>query len=346
MHEQILHLLENNANNIPALLGVLLVSVMALGKGADWLVDEATSLSLRSGIPRVIVGATIVSLGTTAPEAFVSVAAALYDQPELALGNAVGSIICDTGLILGVACVMAPLPFDRYLVNRQGWIQFACGMLLVVACVPWANPAAMMKEGGILHMYTGWVFMVLLGVYLVWSIRQTGTVQDEPKEEGAEGDEDHGSIATSVLKLIVAIGIVVVAADFLIGSVELIAKKLEIPKEIIAATVVAFGTSLPELVTAIVAVRKNQGELAVGNVIGADILNVLFVAGAAASVTPEGLKAEPFFFQLQFPTMILVLLIFRIAIFQAKGDKLTRPFGLFLLAVYGVYLIVNVTFIS
>jgi len=330
-----------------ALIGVLVVTIIGLGKGADWLVDEAVSISIRSGIPSVIVGATIVSLGTTAPEAFVSVLAAVQGKPELALGNAVGSIICDTGLILGLACVLAPLPFDRRIVSRQGWIQFGCGILLVAVCVPWNNPNQIMKIGGMLHQSVGWGFMVLLAVYLVWSIRQTASVSDDAAGDASSAkSEVSGPLASSILKLVVAIAIVVVSADVLIAAVELIAQRLKIDRAIIAATLVAFGTSLPELVTAMTAVRKNQGELAVGNIIGADILNVLFVAGAAASVTPLGLNAAPFFFKLQFPAMILVLLIFRIGIFQARDNKLGRPLGVVLLLVYAVYLVLNFSMIG
>ena len=106
---------------------VIAFSLAVLGKAADWLVDEAVALSERSGIPKVVIGATVVSLGTTMPEAAVSVFAAIQGNPGLAFGNAVGSIICDTGLILGLACVIAPLRLNRRIVNRQGWIQFAAG---------------------------------------------------------------------------------------------------------------------------------------------------------------------------------------------------------------------------
>ncbi|MGI9427211.1 MAG: sodium:calcium antiporter, partial [Bythopirellula sp.] len=113
--------------------------LMVLGKAADWLVGEAVVLSERSGLPKVVIGATVVSLGTTAPETAVSVLAALKGEPGLALGNAVGSVICDTGLILGLACLIKPLKMPKQTVNRQGWLQFASGWLLVAGCWPWAT---------------------------------------------------------------------------------------------------------------------------------------------------------------------------------------------------------------
>ncbi|MCA9040476.1 MAG: hypothetical protein KDA65_09030, partial [Planctomycetaceae bacterium] len=116
-----------------SILGLLLL----LGWGADMLVDEAVVLSERAQIPKIVIGATIVSLGTTMPETAVSVFAALQGEPDLALGNAVGSVICDTGLILGIACLITPLPLPKRIVNRQGWLQLLAGVLLVLVCWPW-----------------------------------------------------------------------------------------------------------------------------------------------------------------------------------------------------------------
>ena len=315
----------------PVLVLVLMISIAVLGKSADWLVDRAVGLSLRLGMPRVIVGATIVSLGTTAPEAAVSVLAALQGSPGLAMGNAVGSIICDTGLILGLACLLKPLPFTRAVVNRQGWAQFGCGVLLVTMCVPWGNPLSVFSDGGNLSQRGGFVLVGLLLVYMVWSVRLARGVSDEADREPEMADH---SLASSLLALLVAVVLVVASSMFLIGSATLLAERLGVPESVIAATMVAFGTSLPELCIAIAAVRKNQGELAVGNIVGADILNVLFVAGFSAAVTSQGLRAESHFFQMQFPAMLFILLVFRCGIWQATDDRLKRPFGVVLLLTY------------
>ena len=317
---------------------VILVSLAVLGKAADWLVDEAVTLSERSGIPTVVIGATIVSLGTTAPEAAVSVFAALQGSPGLALGNAVGSIICDTGLILGLACILAPLRLDRAIVNRQGWIQLGAAVALVVGCFPWSNAGQVFSEGGRLPQWVGIVFLVALAVYMVLSIRWARTGAPTVSEE--ETDSEAGSITFVILKLAGSLALVVLAAQVLIPSVQEAATRIEIPESIIAATLVAFGTSLPELVTAVTAARRGHGELAVGNVVGADILNVLFVAGASAAVTPAGLMAGGHFFVVLFPAMLFILLTFRIGIF-VSGDSLRKPFGFVLLAAYGVYMVVS-----
>ncbi len=323
-------------------LAVMIIAAMAiLVRGADLLVHEAVILSYRSGIPKVVIGATVVSLGTTTPEAVVSVLAAFQGKPELALGNAVGSIICDTGLILGLACLISPLPLDKRIVNRQGWIQFGCGFLLVLFCVPWSNLPSILTSGGNLSRLTGVVFLILLALYMWKSIRWAarGALPGDQDISGEEIDTGLKSgLARVVFKLCIGIVMVVGASWMLIPAASEAALRLSVPESIIAATIVAFGTSLPELVTAITATWRGHGELAVGNVIGADILNVLFVAGASAAVTSGGLAATPPFFILYFPSMLIVLVVFRVGIF-ASGTRLKRGFGAVML---GTYLIVTV----
>lgn len=306
-----------------------------LGKGADWLVDEAVVLSTRWGLGKAVIGATIVSIGTTTPEAAVSVLSAIQGKPDLALGNAVGSIICDTGLILGLASLIAPLSFNRQLASRLSNVQVGAGVLMVLVCIPWSSPIKAFTDGGTLPQFMGFVFILLLGLYVWQSIRWAGST---PTEEEEKTEHEGSSSVMTLFKLIGSIAIVVLSAQVLIPAVSELAVRFNVPKAIIAATLVAFGTSLPEFVTAITAVRRGHGELAVGNIIGADILNVLFVAGVSASVTPTGLNASPQFFQFLFPAMVIILIVFRIGIF-VSGSQLKRPFGVVLV---GTYILVTI----
>lgn len=314
------------------LLGIVAVMLYTLGKGADWLVDEAVVLSTRWGLGKAIIGATIVSIGTTTPEAAVSVLSAIQGKPGLALGNAVGSIICDTGLILGLASLIAPLSFNRQLASRLSNVQVGAGILLVVACFPWSSPAEVFLKGGSLPQIMGIIFVVLLGLYVWQSIRWAGST---PSEADSEPESDHADSSTLVtlFKLIGSIAIVVISAQILIPAVSILATRFNVPESIISLTLVAFGTSLPELVTAITAVRRGHGELAVGNIIGADILNVLFVAGVSAAATTGGLEASPHFFKFAFPAMLFILIVFRYGIF-VSGSQLKRPFGVILVLVW------------
>ncbi len=316
---------------------IIVVTLYALGKGADWLVEEAVILSVRWGVPKVLIGATIVSLGTTTPEAAVSVLAAIKGNPDFALGNAVGSIICDTGLILGTAALIAPLPLNRRIVNRQGWLQLGAGVLLVVSCL------FVGTEGRHLPQIMGFVFLALLIAYLWQSIRWSRDVDQDAVANEVESAEGNANAFFVVLKLVFAIAVVVASSWILIPAAKETAIRLHVPQSIIAASIVALGTSLPEFVTAVTAARRGHGELAVGNVIGADILNVLFVAGVSSAVTPGGLVAAPHFFLILFPMMLFILVVFRIGIFTS-GDTLKRPFGVVLIAAYIAVMVVSYVF--
>lgn len=324
---------------LPSLVLFLIIAVTlyTLGKGADWLVDEAVLLSTRWGLGKAVIGATIVSVGTTTPEAAVSVLSAIQGKPGLALGNAVGSIICDTGLILGLASLMAPLPLNRQLASRLSNVQVGAGILLVLGCFPWTSPAKVFSQGGVLPQFVGVVFVILLALYIWQSIRWAGSTPSDA-EGTEEADEEATGAFGTLAKLLLSIAIIVVSAQILIPSVSILAERIGVPKHIISATLVAFGTSLPELVTAITAVRRGHGELAVGNIIGADILNVLFVAGVSTAATQGGLKADGQFFQFLFPAMLFILIVFRCGIF-VSGDQLKRPFGFVLV---GTWLVVTV----
>ena len=323
-------------NGFGYLLLFIIIAVMlaTLGKGADWLVDEAVALSTRWGLGKAVIGATIVSVGTTTPEAAVSVLSALQGKPGLALGNAVGSIICDTGLILGLASLIAPLPLNRQLTSRLSNVQVGAGILMVAACFPWSSPAKVFSDGGVLPQLVGVVFVVLLGLYIWQSIRWAGSMPSDTEDtEDTHAEAEEGNTFGILVKLIGSIAIIVVSAQILIPTVSVMAERIGVPKHIISATLVAFGTSLPELVTAITAVRRGHGELAVGNIIGADILNVLFVAGVSAAATQGGLQADGQFFQFLFPAMLFILIVFRCGIF-VSGDQLKRPFGIVLVATW------------
>jgi len=333
MEELITHWVEGLP--LVVLFIIIALTMATLSKGADLLVDEAVALSRRAGISKLLIGATIVSLGTTLPEASVSVMSALAGDPELSLGNAVGSIICDTGLILGLAALIGRIPLDPAIVKRQGWIQFGSGLLLVAASIPYSRIGTVFTQGGRLPQFMGIIFVVLLIIYFLQSVRWAREDRNSTSLSGVkeEAVEKAGSILIILFKLILGITLVILSSKVLIPTVQETALRLRVPRGIIAATLVAFGTSLPELITALTAVRKGHGEIALGNIIGADILNVLFVSGLSAAVTPGGLTASSDFFVILFPSMMGILIIFRVGIALSKGH-LKKPFAGILLGIY------------
>ncbi len=319
-------------------IGVFCLSLYTLSKGADVLVDNAVSLSLRWGVPKIILGATLISLGTTLPEASVSVFAAIKGNADLALGNAIGSIIADTGLILGLAALIGVIPIDKTLIKRQGSWQLGSAVLLALVSLPFFSSG----KSGRIYQVTGFVFIALLCVYMYMTFRWAKDSHYKDSSEEDDG-ENTKSAWVLVLGIVISLVVIVLSSKIFIPSVEVIALRIGIPQSIIAATLVAFGTSLPELITAITAVKKGHGELAVGNIVGADILNALFVLGAAAAVTPAGITVPVYFYYLQIPTMLAILLIFRF-LSTRKSSVINPVGGGILLSIYVVYLILNFTF--
>jgi cation:H+ antiporter len=329
---------------VVAVLGMAIVI-----KGADWLVEGAAGLAGRLGMPKIVIGATIVSLGTTSPEMAVSVLAAWAGKAGLALGNGVGSIIADTGLIFGIGCLMARgLPADRFILKRQGWVQVGSATFLAAVCyllyIGQGDAAAIGRPMGLL-------LTAALGAYLWISVRwskQHAVAQDGVASEEVDVDE----AARKPLMTLVGVGLlglamVIFAGDALVQSVTLVAEDVGVPEVVIASTIVALGTSLPELIVGLTAVWKGHPALLVGNVIGADILNVLFVIGFAALARPlpiiDPTATYPaIFLMLQLPTMLAMLWLFRLYIRRAsRKGCFDRWMGAPLVAMYVGFVIAS-----
>lgn len=322
-----------NLNSYSTLILFLIIalSLRFLGRGADLLVDQAVKLSLKWGISKMIVGATVVSLGTTIPEVTVSLSASLKGNADLALGNAVGSIITNTGLIIGLSSLLGKIKVDPIIVKRQGNIQLFVTFLLVLISIPSLNNSIISKKMGFILTV---ILIAYIGLNIYWS-------KIDERKDGHENEQvDDQKTIIQILLLLIGFLLVIVSSKILIPSVEIVAVRLGVPQTVVAATLVAFGTSLPELVTSITAVRKGYGELAVGNVIGANILNVLFVVGVSALVSVDGLTVSNMFYSLYYPTMLLLIILFYIFM-RNKGEEISNREGLILLIVYLVYLVLN-----
>ncbi len=330
--ESLIHSTLNGFNSI-ILLVVLAFFLWLLGKGADLVVEESVSISLSWGIPKIIVGSTIVSLGTTLPEASVSVMAAIKGTSGLALGNAIGSIIADTGLILGLSAIIGLIPVKGETIKKQSNFQIIAVILLALACLPYKGLAI----GGHVERWMGFIFVILLISYILYSIFSTkGSINESENEELSEKN----SFIKSLFILAIGIFLIIVSSKILIPSVQILATRVGIPESIIGATLIAFGTSLPELITSVTAVRKGHGEIAIGNIIGADILNVLFVIGVSASVTKTGLSVPKEFLLVQIPFMLAVVFLLKFSIKKSK-ENIPKTHAFLLLGLYIVYIVLT-----
>ncbi|HUT01532.1 MAG TPA: calcium/sodium antiporter [Phycisphaerae bacterium] len=317
-------------------------AIVLLVLGADRVVTAAVRLAAVLGMSKVIIGATVVSLGTTSPEAFTSVTAAFQGKPGLALGNGIGSIICDTALIFGLCAWIQRLPLDRSVLNRHGWLQLGAGALLTGVILLGA-----LFAGGIAHVeiprWVGFLFLALLAGYMALSVRwargdprllPADAKVEQVKAPAAPPASPLGASLWNLLILAAGLALVIFGSTVLVGSASALCHKYGVPQSVLAATLVAFGTSLPELVTAIVSLVKGHADLLVGNIVGADILNVLFVVGASAAATP--LRVEKEVFLILLPVMMLVLILLRLFIFVSR-DRFHRWQGAVLVGVYVAY---------
>lgn len=318
---------------IPVLLFAL--GLVLLIKGGDWFVDGATDIAQHFHVPELIIGATVVSLGTTLPEVMVSATSAVSGHGEIAYGNAIGSIICNTALIAAITVAVRPCPIDPKSLKLPVLFFFsAAGIYCLNAYVT-----------GYFGRGIGICLLVILALYLYCTIRQ-GMKNPVPAEQ-EETAATPRPIGISVLLLVLGAALIAVGADLLVDNGTLIAKALGVPESVIALTFVALGTSLPELVTAITSLVKGHGSLSLGNVIGANILNLVLVSGVASVLRPFSIPQENTIgginasLVLDIPLMLFVMALLTIPALLRK--KLSRGQGIVLLCIYAGFCILQFT---
>ena len=305
---------------------VFLGSLVVVSLGADALVDGASRIATRFGVTPLVIGLTLVAFGTSAPELIVSVQAAWKGQPGLAVGNVMGSTAANVGLIIGLGALMRPLPVDRRLALAEA--PLVAGILVLVL---WFAVNGYVGRGEGLALVAGF-----LG-YGVWLVRtESKRIRERPAL--AAGFEESGRIrgeprlAVATVRVIVGLAALLVGGDFLVESATVLARTVGISEEVIGATLVAVGTSIPELASTLAAIRKGLGDLALGNVLGSNVFNLGLVFGSAAIAAPLPLAPDVVMRQVV-PALLLSTLLMAFA-FGTIG----RWKGLVLLGGYALYI--------
>ena len=308
----------------------------------DWFVDGATGIARKFHIPELIIGATVVSIGTTLPEVMVSADAAIKGQGATAYGNAIGSIICNTALILAITIAVKPSKVDKKSLKTPVIFFFVAALIYVLN-------AYIFKR---FSLASGIVLLSVFVIYMIYTVittkkRMAQEVKTtEPAEENQNEEEEEKKekpVWQNILLLVVgAIGIAF-GANLLVDNGVIIAGAMGVPESVIALTMIALGTSLPELVTAITSLVKGHGSLSLGNIIGANFFNLVLVSGISTTLSPFDLPVEKTIGGLNaslvvdLPLMIIVMLIVTIPAL-IKG-KLTRAQGIILLVLYASFLV-------
>jgi cation:H+ antiporter len=304
-----------------ALLAVMLVGFVALAFGGDWLTHGAVAISSNLKINPVVIGLTVVSIATSMPEMATSLMAA-EDNPGIALGNILGSNIANIGLILGIAAIISPLKINLRLIRREVPILICVTLLFAVFAL-----------GGGFHRLEGMVLLGLTVAYLVYMVR--GAKQEDSQlvaDEFVDGAEQVQQQSTGKALLIVALGAGALAlgADFLVGCSVEIATRMGISDLFIGLSIVAIGTSLPELAASIAAVRAGQGDLCAGNIVGSNLFNMLLIGGGVSAFT--GMDVHNELLLVEFPALVL-LSVLLLWIFKS-GHVVSRREGVSLLFLY------------
>ena len=314
---------------------LIAVFLFALGlvlliKGGDWFVDGATGLARRFHLPDIIVGATVVSIGTTLPEVMVSATGALNGQGSMAYGNAIGSIICNTALIAAISVAVNPGKVNTKTMKMPVIFFFASAAIYCVA----AYVLGEFPRG------LGIIMLAIFVIYMLITIRQGFKNPDQiPDDE--EPEVVNRSLLMELVLLVVGAALIAVGADLLVDNGTIIAKELGVPETVIALTFVALGTSLPELVTTITSLRKGHASLGIGNVIGANIFNLVLVSGVAVTLAPFEVPMGNTLFGinssliLDIPLMVAVMALLTLPALLAK--KLSRWQGITLLGIYAAF---------
>ena len=319
------------------LISVLLfaVGLVLLIKGGDWFVDGATGIATRFHLPDIVVGATVVSIGTTLPEVMVSATGALQGQGAMAYGNAIGSIICNTSLIAAISIVCNPGPVNTKSMKTPAIFFFLSSAIYCLAAYGM----------GTFPRWLGFIMLSVFAVYMFLTVRNGLRNPDTAASEEAEGEEKERKLWQELLLLVGGAAVIAVGADLLVEHGQIIAIELGVPATVVALLFVALGTSLPELVTTITSLRKGRASLGVGNVIGANIFNLVLVSGVAVSLAPFDVPVENTLLNtglnlslvFDIPVMLAVT---SLMIFPAlMHKKLSRWQGIALLSIYAAFVV-------
>ena len=318
---------------IPVLL--FIVGLLFLIKGGDWFVDGASSLARRFHLPELLIGATVVSIGTTLPEVMVSTMSALSGHGEIAYGNAIGSVICNAALIAAITIAVRPGRVDPKTLKTPVAFFFAAAAIYCIAAYVFGR-------------FTRVMGIIMLATFVAYMAANVLQMKNTPAgEQEASEEEEEMPLAKTLILLVLGAVLIAVGANLLVDNGTLIAQALGVPESVIALTFVALGTSLPELVTAITSLVKGHSDLSLGNIVGANVFNLVLVSGMSITLAPFTIPQSATLFGinsslvLDLPVMLAVMLILTVPAL-VKG-KLNRAQGILLLAIYAAFCAVQFT---
>ena len=327
--------MQNIINGLPIAAVILLLAVgfAFLVKGADFFVEGSSSIAKKLKVPPIIIGLTIVAMGTSLPETAVSVTASLVQNNELAVSNVVGSNIFNLMFVIGVCSILTPIMVQKATVVRDIPLSLGCALFLLVLGVSGLGD----KAGMTLGHADGVIFLIVFAGYIFTMVRSAMKARAAGQKVEIEGVEECDnmkelSYGKSILFLIVGAAAIAFGGDLTVDTASRIAIELGMSQTLVGLTIVSIGTSLPELVTSVVAARKNEVDMAFGNAVGSNIFNILMVLGISSAISPVALIRENII-------DIVLLMVFSVMvwIFAGTRKKIERKEGIIMVVVYLVY---------
>ena len=327
--------MQNIINGLPIAAVILLLAVgfAFLVKGADFFVEGSSSIAKKLKVPPIIIGLTIVAMGTSLPETAVSVTASLVQNNELAVSNVVGSNIFNLMFVIGVCSILTPIMVQKATVVRDIPLSLGCALVLLVLGISGLGD----KAGMTLGHADGVIFLIVFAGYIFTMVRSAMKARAAGPKVEIEGVEECDnmkelSYGKSILFLIVGAAAIAFGGDLTVDTASRIAIELGMSQTLVGLTIVSIGTSLPELVTSVVAARKNEVDMAVGNAVGSNIFNILMVLGISSAISPVALIRENII-------DIVLLMVFSVMvwIFAGTRKKIERKEGIIMVVVYLVY---------
>lgn len=327
--------MQNIINGLPIVAVILLLAVgfAFLVKGADFFVEGSSSIAKKLKVPPIIIGLTIVAMGTSLPETAVSVTASLVQNNELAVSNVVGSNIFNLMFVIGVCSILTPIMVQKATVVRDIPLSLGCALFLLVLGISGLGD----KAGMTLGHADGVIFLIVFAGYIFTMVRSAMKARAAGQKVEIEGVEECDnmkelSYGKSILFLIVGAAAIAFGGDLTVDTASRIAIELGMSQTLVGLTIVSIGTSLPELVTSVVAARKNEVDMAVGNAVGSNIFNILMVLGISSAISPVALIRENII-------DIVLLMVFSVMvwIFAGTRKKIERKEGIIMVVVYLVY---------
>ena len=306
----------------------LVVGMALLIKGADFFVGGASNVAKYLKVPTLVIGLTIVALGTSLPELAVSFIASIEKNADLSVGNIVGSNIFNLLVVLGLTSLFVPIMIDKKVLKFEiPFLIVVSAFLLIIA----------MTGPRQITWYYGLIFLVLCVGYVAFLIFRSKKEAKKNKEEHVEENKPEWSVLKSLVFLLMGLGMIVFGGQLVNKSSQIIAENFGMDDKLIGLTIVAIGTSLPELVTSLVAAKKGENDIALGNVIGSNTLNILFILGVSSVITPLPISSEMVF---DIIVMIATTLVFTLMAFITfKGKGISKICGLIMLVIYVLYVI-------